>query len=250
MELNDCPHIFLTKDRRLRSTGQHYPGFPRVLYDSLLCLGYDRDAPIYRCRLSKAHDMDTCEDSMMIPFNPTDDLMLGSASQAHVRIAWRYPSRVLTSMLGWLHWLGMHSTCSTSSTTLLGPACSSICVWQHTRSTPMLPHVSLRGWGIRMSSFAAVHFHLKRKTVSYRLLAIVLVRPSVVELHLYAARHHPWGGGYPYPCQPRAPAFGASGAGTIWAYRPRGDRCHVWHRWGLGLINVGMRRVKFWVDLG
>jgi hypothetical protein len=38
--------------------GQHCPGFPRVLYDALIRLGYDRDAPIYRCRLSTAHGMD------------------------------------------------------------------------------------------------------------------------------------------------------------------------------------------------
>jgi hypothetical protein len=58
MELNDYPHFFLTEDGRLCSTGQHCPGFLRVLYDALLRLGYDRDAAIYRCRLSKAHDLD------------------------------------------------------------------------------------------------------------------------------------------------------------------------------------------------
>jgi hypothetical protein len=50
--------------------GQHCPGFPRVLYDVLLCLGYDRDALVYRCRLSGAYDMDRCEVSVMIPFDP------------------------------------------------------------------------------------------------------------------------------------------------------------------------------------
>jgi hypothetical protein len=52
MQLNDYPHFDLIEDGRLCSTGQHCPGFPRVLYDTLIRLGYDRDAPIYHCRLS------------------------------------------------------------------------------------------------------------------------------------------------------------------------------------------------------
>jgi hypothetical protein len=56
MELNNYPHFYLTKDGRLCSTGQHCPGFLKVLYDALIHLGYDRDAPVYRCQLSTAHD--------------------------------------------------------------------------------------------------------------------------------------------------------------------------------------------------
>jgi hypothetical protein len=41
MELNNYPHFNLTKDGTLGSTGQHCPGFLRVLYDALICLGYD-----------------------------------------------------------------------------------------------------------------------------------------------------------------------------------------------------------------
>jgi hypothetical protein len=52
--------------------GQHCPGFPRVLYGTLIRLGYDGDAPVYRCRLSTAQNMDQCEVSMTIPFNPTE----------------------------------------------------------------------------------------------------------------------------------------------------------------------------------
>jgi hypothetical protein len=37
-----------------------------------ICLGYDRHAPFYRCRLSMAHGMGHCEVSVMIPFNPTE----------------------------------------------------------------------------------------------------------------------------------------------------------------------------------
>jgi hypothetical protein len=72
MELNDYPHFFLTKDGRLYSMDQHCPGFPRVLYNALLHLGYDRDAPIYHCQLSMAHGLDRCEVRVTIPFDPTE----------------------------------------------------------------------------------------------------------------------------------------------------------------------------------
>jgi hypothetical protein len=49
MELNDYPHFDLTEDGTLCSVGQHCLGFPRVLYDSLIRLGYDGDASVYRC---------------------------------------------------------------------------------------------------------------------------------------------------------------------------------------------------------
>jgi hypothetical protein len=72
MELNDYPYFDLTEDGALCSMGQHCPGFPRVLYDALIRLGYDGDAPVYHCRLSIAHSMDQGEVSVMIPFNPTE----------------------------------------------------------------------------------------------------------------------------------------------------------------------------------
>jgi hypothetical protein len=49
MELNDYPHFDLAEGRRLCSTGQHDPGFLRVLYDALIRLSYDGDAPVYHC---------------------------------------------------------------------------------------------------------------------------------------------------------------------------------------------------------
>jgi hypothetical protein len=72
MELNDYPHFDLTEDGTLCSTGQHCPGFLRVLYDALIHLGYDGDAPVYRCRLSTAHGMCQCEVGVTIPFDPTE----------------------------------------------------------------------------------------------------------------------------------------------------------------------------------
>jgi hypothetical protein len=72
MELNHYPHFNLAEDGRLCSTGQHCLGFPRVLYDALICFGYNGDAPVYRCRLSTTHGMDQCEVSVMIPFDPTE----------------------------------------------------------------------------------------------------------------------------------------------------------------------------------
>jgi hypothetical protein len=58
MELIDYPYFDLTEDERLCSTGQHCLGFPRVLYDALIRLGYDGDALVYRCQLSTTHGMD------------------------------------------------------------------------------------------------------------------------------------------------------------------------------------------------
>jgi hypothetical protein len=72
MELKDYPHFYLTEDGRLCSTGQHYLGFPRVLYDALLYLGYNGDALVYHCRLSMAHGLDKCEVSVTIPFDPME----------------------------------------------------------------------------------------------------------------------------------------------------------------------------------
>jgi hypothetical protein len=69
MELNDYPQFDLTEDGRLCSMGQHCLGFSRLLYDALVRLGYDGDAPVYRCQLSTAHGMDQCEVSMMTPFD-------------------------------------------------------------------------------------------------------------------------------------------------------------------------------------
>jgi hypothetical protein len=81
MELNDYPHFDIVEDGRLCSMGQHCPGFLRVLYDALIRLGYDRDALVYRCRLSIAHGMDQCEVSVTIPFDPTKPWS-GSASSS------------------------------------------------------------------------------------------------------------------------------------------------------------------------
>jgi hypothetical protein len=71
MELNDYPHFDLAEDGRLCSTGQYCPGFPRLLYNALIRLGFDGDAPVYRCRLSRVHDLNRCEVSVTIPFDPT-----------------------------------------------------------------------------------------------------------------------------------------------------------------------------------
>jgi hypothetical protein len=72
MELNKYLHFYLAEDGRLCSTGQHCPGFPRVLYDTLIRLGYDGDAPVYRYRLSRVHGLDKCKVSVMIPFDPAE----------------------------------------------------------------------------------------------------------------------------------------------------------------------------------
>jgi hypothetical protein len=43
-----------------------------VPYDALIHLGYDGDAPVYRCWLSVAHSMDMCEVCVTIPFDPKE----------------------------------------------------------------------------------------------------------------------------------------------------------------------------------
>jgi hypothetical protein len=70
MELNDYPHFYLVEDERLCIIGLHYSGFLRVLYDALIRLGYDGDALVYRCQLSRVHDLDRCEVSVIIPLDP------------------------------------------------------------------------------------------------------------------------------------------------------------------------------------
>jgi hypothetical protein len=72
MELNNYPHFYLADDGRLCSMGQHCSGFPRVLYDALIRLGYDEDAPVYRCRLSRVYDLDRCKVIVTLPFDPTE----------------------------------------------------------------------------------------------------------------------------------------------------------------------------------
>jgi hypothetical protein len=69
--------------------GQHCQGFLRVLYDALICLGYDGDTLVYRCRLSIAHGMNQCEVSVTIPFNPTEPLsvsVIGSEPDTGVEL--------------------------------------------------------------------------------------------------------------------------------------------------------------------
>jgi hypothetical protein len=55
MKMDNYPHVTIAADGSLCSTGQHRPGFPRVLYDALRQLGYDGDAPVYRGRMSMAY---------------------------------------------------------------------------------------------------------------------------------------------------------------------------------------------------
>jgi hypothetical protein len=89
MELNDYPHFYLAEDRKLCSMGLHCPGFPKVLYDALICLGYGGDALVYRCRLSRVHDLDRCEVSLTIPLDsvhPWSGSVVGSEPDTGVEM--------------------------------------------------------------------------------------------------------------------------------------------------------------------
>jgi hypothetical protein len=72
--------------------GQHRPGFPRGLYDALRQLNYNRDAPVYRGRMSIAHGQDKCEVNAVIPLNPTEPWMA-----TIIRSSWMRPSKRRTS---------------------------------------------------------------------------------------------------------------------------------------------------------
>jgi hypothetical protein len=72
MNMDNYPHVTITEDGSLCSMGQHRPGFPRVLYDALLQLGYNGFIPVYHGRMSMAHGLDRCELSVMIPLNPVE----------------------------------------------------------------------------------------------------------------------------------------------------------------------------------
>jgi hypothetical protein len=55
--------------------GQHRLGFPRVLYDTLLHLGYNEDVLVYHACMSMAHSMEHCKLSMTIPLNSIEPWM-------------------------------------------------------------------------------------------------------------------------------------------------------------------------------
>jgi hypothetical protein len=69
--MDDYPHCSLGEDGSFCTTGQHRPGFPQVLWDALLRLGYDGPVPLYRCRPFQAHGLNVYEARVEIPFDPT-----------------------------------------------------------------------------------------------------------------------------------------------------------------------------------
>jgi hypothetical protein len=75
MNIDSYPHVTIVEDGSLSSTGQHRPGFLRVLYDALRQLGYNGDAPVYRGRMSMSHGQDKCEVNVVIPLNPMEPWM-------------------------------------------------------------------------------------------------------------------------------------------------------------------------------
>jgi hypothetical protein len=78
-----------------------------VLYDALIRLGYDGDAPVYCCRLSTAHGMDQCNLSVTIPFNPTEPWLgsiigsepdTGIEMMVHIALASLCEDRITTTV--------------------------------------------------------------------------------------------------------------------------------------------------------
>jgi hypothetical protein len=72
MNMDNYPHVTITEDWSLCSMDQHRPGCPRVLYNALRQIGYNRDVPVYRGHMSMAHGQDRCEVNMVIHLSPTE----------------------------------------------------------------------------------------------------------------------------------------------------------------------------------
>jgi hypothetical protein len=72
MNMDNYPHVTITEDGSLCSTGQHHPGFLRMMYEALLHLGHNGDVPVYHGRMSKAHGQDKCEVSVTLPLILTE----------------------------------------------------------------------------------------------------------------------------------------------------------------------------------
>jgi hypothetical protein len=70
MNVDDYLHCSLSVDGSLHSMGQHRPGFPRVLWDALIRLGYHWPIPFYHCRPFQAHGFNVCKVRVEIPFDP------------------------------------------------------------------------------------------------------------------------------------------------------------------------------------
>jgi hypothetical protein len=97
MNMSDYPHVTIAEDGRLCSMGQHRPGFPRVLYDSLLHLSYNGEVLVYHAQMSMAHGLDQCEVSVTTPLNLAEPWMstvigveLDGTSHPHF-LVWELP---------------------------------------------------------------------------------------------------------------------------------------------------------------
>jgi hypothetical protein len=89
MNMENYPHFTIAEDGRLCSTGQHRPGFLRVLYDALRQLGYNGDVPVYHGRISMAHGQDKCEVNVVIPLNPMEPWMATVIGSSWMRLSSR-----------------------------------------------------------------------------------------------------------------------------------------------------------------
>jgi hypothetical protein len=136
-------------------------GFPRMLYDTLLHLRYNRDVPVYHARMSMAHSMEQYEVIVTIPLNPAEPWMatvigveLDNTVDQTTHFAIRetlcgsrtlrpyLTPRACTSTQAWLQWLSMHNPCSTCSTTSPRLSYSCACVWPLMMSATSPSHAS------------------------------------------------------------------------------------------------------------
>jgi hypothetical protein len=68
--MDDYGHCTLRENGWFCTTGQHRPGFPRMLLDTLIHVGYDGLIPEYRCRPFQKHDLACCEVQVEISVVP------------------------------------------------------------------------------------------------------------------------------------------------------------------------------------
>jgi hypothetical protein len=68
--MDDYAHCTLREDSWFCTTGQHRPGFPWLLLDNLVHIGYDGSILEYLCQPFQKHNLPCCEVQVEIPVAP------------------------------------------------------------------------------------------------------------------------------------------------------------------------------------
>jgi hypothetical protein len=68
--VDDYAHCTLREDGWLHTSRQHRPGFPWLLLDTLIHIGYNGSIPEYRCRPFQKHSLTCYKVQVEIPIIP------------------------------------------------------------------------------------------------------------------------------------------------------------------------------------